>query len=121
MRNPAAKHSRQLPSFFLALALSFPNPAFALRNEMAAETGLFGLFAFFWILLIFFKIGLGYLSRKKDYLVLGFLSGILAFLVHAFFDTHLYSLQLVVLFWFMFGLTAAVIKLGQKEKGETQE
>jgi putative inorganic carbon (HCO3(-)) transporter len=79
--------------------------------QMIAETGLFGLSAFLWVLFLFFKIGLSYLNQKKDFLVLGLLSGILAFLVHAFFDTHLYSLQLVVLFWYMLGLTIAVIRL----------
>jgi len=34
--------------------------------------------------------------------------------VHAFFDNHLYALQLVVLFWFMLGLTVAVIKMENK-------
>lgn len=80
--------------------------------QKAAETGLFGLLAFLLVLFSFFSMGLRYFNQKKDYLVLGFLSGILAFLVHAFFDTHLYSLQLVVLFWYMLGLTMAVIKLG---------
>jgi putative inorganic carbon (HCO3(-)) transporter len=79
--------------------------------QMAAETGLLGLFAFLWVLFSFFKMGLQHFNQKRDYLVLGLLSGILAFLVHAFFDTHLYSLQLVVLFWYMLGLTIAVIKL----------
>lgn len=83
--------------------------------QMAAETGLFGLVAFFWVLFIFFKIGLRYLSQNRDFLVLGLLSGILAFLVHAFFDNHLYALQFVVLFWYMLGLTTAVIRLRQKE------
>ena len=82
--------------------------------QMSAETGLLGLFAFLWVLFLFFKTGLRYFNQRKDFLVLGFLSGILAFLVHAFFDTHLYSLQLVVLFWFMLGLTMAVIKLEPK-------
>jgi len=79
--------------------------------QMVAETGLPGLFAFLFVLYSFFRMGLKYLNQRKDYLTLGFLSGILAFLVHAFFDNHLYSLQLVVLFWFMLGLTVAVIKL----------
>jgi len=79
--------------------------------QMAAETGLFGLVAFIWVLFTFFKIGLCYLDQRNDFLILGFLSGILAFLVHAFFDTHLYSLQLVVLFWYMLGLTMAVIRV----------
>lgn len=78
--------------------------------QMAAEIGLFGLAAFLWVLFAFFKTGLRYFNQSSDFLVLGLLSGILAFLVHAFFDTHLYSLQLVVLFWYMLGLTIAVIK-----------
>lgn len=79
--------------------------------QKAAEIGLFGLAAFFGVLFMFFKIGLWYFNQKKDYLVLGLLSGILAFLMHALFDNHFYSLQLVVLFWYMLGLTVAVIKL----------
>lgn len=79
--------------------------------QKAAETGLLGLFIFLWFVFTFFKIGLHYLNQKSDFLVLGLLSGILAFLVHAFFDTHFYSLQLVVLFWYMLGLTMAVIRL----------
>lgn len=80
--------------------------------QMAAETGLLGLFAFLWVLFTFFKTGMRHLNQKRDPLVLGLLSGIAAFLVQAFFDTNLYALQLVVLFWYMVGLTIAVIKLG---------
>lgn len=83
--------------------------------QMAAETGLFGLLTFLWILFTFFKIGLRYLGQRKDFLVLGLLSGILAYLVHAFFDTHFYSLQLVVLFWYMLGLTVAIINLNSDQ------
>lgn len=79
--------------------------------QMAAETGLLGLCSFFWIVFAFFKTSWSYLKTCKDPLVLGLVSGILAFLVHAFFDNNLYSLQLVVLFWFMSGLTIAVINL----------
>jgi len=79
--------------------------------QMAAETGLLGLLAFFWVLFRFFKMGLQNLNQGKNPLLLGILSGILAFLVHAFFDTHLYSLQLVVLFWFMMGFAVAVMRL----------
>ncbi|MHB8155153.1 MAG: O-antigen ligase family protein [Candidatus Omnitrophota bacterium] len=79
--------------------------------QMAAETGLFGLFAFLAVLFIFFKIGFRQLNIKCNTLLLGLLSGILAFLVNAFFDTHFYALQLIVLFWYMLGLTIAVIKV----------
>jgi putative inorganic carbon (hco3(-)) transporter len=82
--------------------------------QMSAETGLLGILAFLLVVYVFFKTGLGLLKKNKDYLVLGLLSGILGFLVHAFFDTHLYSLQLVVLFWYMLGLTMAVMGLGSR-------
>jgi len=79
--------------------------------QMIAEIGLFGGGAFFGLLYIFFKICLRHLTGKNGRLVLGLMSGVLAFLIHAFFDTHFYSLQLVILFWFMFGLTVSVINL----------
>jgi len=84
--------------------------------QMAAETGFFGVFAFIWILFGFFKTLLRYFNRMRDYLALGLLSGILAFLIHAFFDVHLYSLQLAVLFWYMLGLAIAVVNLNNKER-----
>jgi len=83
--------------------------------QMSAETGLLGLGSFLWLLIVFFRNGLKTFNLKKDYLTLGLLSGILAFLVHAFFDTHLYSLQLIVLFWYMLGLTVAVINLSSEK------
>ncbi|MFC1657837.1 O-antigen ligase family protein [Candidatus Omnitrophota bacterium] len=45
----------------------------------------------------------------NPYLLLGVICAIFGFLVHSFFDTQLYSLQLSVLFWVMLGmmLTAA--------------
>jgi len=79
--------------------------------QMAAETGIPGLISFIWILIELFKAGFMALAKRKNPLLLGLLSGILAFLVQAFFDTHLYSLQLVILFWFVMGLTMAVIKI----------
>jgi len=86
----------------------YPHNSYLHRS---AETGLIGLAAFFLILLSFFKVGLGYLNEKKDIFVLCLLSGILAFLIHAFFDDLFYSLQLAVLFWYILGLTIAIIKL----------
>ncbi len=83
--------------------------------QKTAEIGIFGLLAFLFVLFSFFKIGILHLSKHKNYLVLGLLAGILAFLVQAFFDTHFYTLQLVVLFWYMVGLTVAVINLELKD------
>ena len=41
-------------------------------------------------------------------LALGLASGLLAFLIHSFFDTNLQSLPLVILFWFSVGLLMSV-------------
>jgi len=79
--------------------------------QMAAETGIIGLISFIWMLTVMFRMGFRTLSREKNLLLLGILAGTLAFLIQSFFDTHLYSLQFVVLFWFMIGLTMAVIRL----------
>lgn len=84
--------------------------------QKTAETGIFGLLAFIFVLFSFFKSGIMYLEKRRNYLVLGLLTGILAFLVQSFFDTNLYSLQMVVLFWYMLGLTIVVIKLDSDGK-----
>lgn len=81
--------------------------------QMAAETGVLGLVSFLSVLAAFFRMGWVSFTRKRDLLVLGLLSGILAFLVHGFFDSHLYALQLAVLFWFMMGLTVVVVRMQQ--------
>jgi len=96
---------------------SFPGGGVYPHNsylQMFAETGLFGLTAFLWVLFTFFVTGLRQLNKQYNALLLGALSGILGFSVHAFFDTHLYSLQLVVLFWFTLGLSMAIIKLQEQ-------
>ena len=41
--------------------------------------------------------------------------GALAFLVHSFFDTHFYSLQLSALFWFMVGVLVAMDNMLNRE------
>jgi len=79
--------------------------------QKTAEIGIFGLLAFLFVLFSYFKAGIQYLNRKMNYLVLCLLAGISAFLVQSFFDTNLYSLQMVVLFWYMLGLTIAVINV----------
>ena len=82
--------------------------------QRAAETGLPGLFSFLLLIFTFFIACIKYIflyAQKHKNLVLGLVSGITAFLVQSLFDNNLYALQLVVLFWFMLGLTIAVIKL----------
>lgn len=47
------------------------------------------------------------LRKNRDYLLLGLVCLIGALLFHAFFEVHLYSLQLATFFWFMLGLLSA--------------
>ncbi len=94
------------------------NPTYAHNCyiQLAVETGIAGLFAFLWIIVEFFRKSIICLDRywANNYnltiLAMGLLSGIFAFLVHSFFDTHFYSLQLSVYLWFMIGLGIVVLK-----------
>lgn len=89
--------------------------------QMAAEIGIFGLAAFLWIMIRLFKLTIQKMNKSKcldarlKELMLGLLSGVLAFLIHSFFDTNFYSLQLSVLFWLMTGLLMSVHKLLNEE------
>ncbi|MEW5894436.1 MAG: O-antigen ligase family protein [Candidatus Omnitrophota bacterium] len=83
--------------------------------QMTAEIGIPGVLAFLWILFSFFRTSLMYLKQYEDYLLMGAVSASLGFLIQAFFDTHFFSLQMVVLFWFMFGLATALVKTRSRE------
>ncbi|MBL7198377.1 MAG: hypothetical protein ISS47_09810 [Candidatus Omnitrophica bacterium] len=81
--------------------------------QMLAEIGIIGLASFLWIIGRLFKSSIRSFKKSRDLLLLGLLAGIIAFLVHSFFDTNLYSLQLSVLFWAMLGLTVARIEISK--------
>ncbi|MBU2541433.1 MAG: O-antigen ligase family protein [Candidatus Omnitrophica bacterium] len=81
--------------------------------QMAAETGLFGLFSFLLLLIILFyksikrlkKIELGF-GRS---LSVGLLAALFTYLIHSIFDTNLYNLDIGMLFWYLLGLSQANI------------
>lgn len=80
--------------------------------QIAAETGLMGLFSFLLIIMVLFAVSLHLLRRieKEGFYYYGFCGlniGIFSYLVSSLFDTNLYSLPLAVLFWLMLGLTVA--------------
>lgn len=82
--------------------------------QMAAETGIFGLLIFLWFVAALLKGAVFKVLKFKDKFLkatlIGIVGGILAYLVHSFVDTHLYSLPLAVLFWAMAGLAATKIE-----------
>lgn len=88
--------------------------------HLAAESGLLGLGAFFWIIFTLFRRSLVNLkkinNRFYNSLSVGLLAGIFGFLIHSFVDTNFYSLQLGVLMWFVMGLIIAVQRAAFKNK-----
>jgi len=86
--------------------------------HMAAESGLLGLGAFLWIILVLFRKALANLVKIKDgfhgAVLAGLLAGLFAFLAHSFVDTNFYSLQLGNLMWFIMGLIVAIQKIAEK-------
>jgi len=83
--------------------------------HMAADSGILGLGAFIWIIIILFKTSFANLKRIDDKfysaLLIGFLAGLFGFLVHSFVDVNIYMLQLGNLMWFIVGLIIAVQKV----------
>jgi O-antigen ligase len=80
--------------------------------QMWAESGIFSLLCFLlFVGYVFYKsikVSLR-ISRSLNYFVLiGLTAGLLGFLVHSFFEVHLYSFQLSFLFWTVLGLTVAL-------------
>jgi len=81
--------------------------------QIWAETGIFSLLSFLLFAGSILLRGIRYLGtvpvRGFPFLI-GLISSFFAFLVGSFFDTHLYSLQLSVLFWFIGGWLLALTK-----------
>lgn len=76
--------------------------------QIWAETGIWALLSFIGFLFLLLSRGIEAFRRSHNYLILGVLCAIFGFLVHSFFDTHLYSLQLAMLFWYLAGMLQAV-------------
>jgi O-antigen ligase len=89
---------------------NYPTYAHNCFIQLACEIGLLGVAAFGWIFLRLFLDGwrrIRTMALGQDglpLLSLGLLASIGAYLVHSFFDTNLYSLQLGVLLWFLVAL-----------------
>jgi putative inorganic carbon (HCO3(-)) transporter len=87
--------------------------------QMTAEMGIVGLAAFLWVIIRLFKTSLESIKRIKDgfysNVLIGLLAGMLAFLIHSFFDVNFYALQLANLMWFIMGLIIAVQRIALNE------
>lgn len=99
------------------LAGSYPHNSYL---QMAAETGIFGLAVFLWLIFWLFTTSMRNIKEIEDTfyrnILTGLLAGLFGFLVHSFFDVNFYALQLANLMWFIMGLIIAVQKIALKEK-----
>lgn len=78
--------------------------------QIWAETGVFSLISFLAFIGMLIYFGFKQFFTTRDYLLLGLLVGLAGFLVHMFFEVHLYSVQLAVLFWVWCGMIAARLR-----------
>ncbi len=78
--------------------------------QIWAETGVFALLSFISFVSVLLWQGIKSFKKSNDYVMLGVLCSIFGFSVHSFFDTHLYSLQLAVLFWVFLGILASLLR-----------
>lgn len=79
--------------------------------QIWAETGVFSLLSFLLFIGAIFYKGIKAFKIGKSPVLLGLLCALFGFLVHSFFDTQFYSLQLAYLFWVILGITVAVTRL----------
>lgn len=88
---------------------SYPHNSFL---HLACETGLAGLACFIWIIYDFFRVVNSSLKSGSQVKVelAGLSAGIAAFLTQSFFDTSLFSLQLIIPFWIFLGLSIILSK-----------
>jgi len=83
--------------------------------QMMAETGIIGLSSFLWLLFVLFRNSLRNFRKMQNFefkiLLLSFLTGLSGFLIHSFFDTNFYSVQLSSLMWIIMGVIVAIQKI----------
>lgn len=89
--------------------------------QMWAEAGILGLAALLNIVFLFYKSALNFFKNnfkfnRVEILRFGLFGGLTATLIHSFFDTNLYCLQLASLFWIMLGLYDGLRWESHKEK-----
>ncbi|MBB15251.1 hypothetical protein CMK22_08255 [Candidatus Poribacteria bacterium] len=87
--------------------------------QILAEQGSLGIFAWFWLILIFFRFGLQALRRVKETffrsLVLGIMAVELSFFVHFFVNNLLNGDAIGIPFWVLYGLLPAVVGIAERE------
>lgn len=79
--------------------------------QLAAEIGLPGIFCFLWFLFMFFRRTLQAVVRVRgspeEYIQLGLVTGLMAFLFYAAGDNNLQSPPSLMMFWYLAGILRA--------------
>jgi O-antigen ligase len=86
-------------------------PVFYAHNcflQILAESGIFSLLVFVVFVSMVLYLGVKRYYFVKDCILLGGVCGIFGFLTHSFFDVHLYSLPLAMLFWVWIGIISVL-------------
>ncbi|MDP3042479.1 MAG: O-antigen ligase family protein [Candidatus Omnitrophota bacterium] len=80
--------------------------------QIWSESGIFSLLCFIlFVGYVFYrsiKVSLRIPRSLNYFILIGLTAGLSGFLVHSFFEVHLYSFQLSFIFWVVLGLTAAL-------------
>jgi putative inorganic carbon (HCO3(-)) transporter len=91
--------------------------------HMAGEIGLLGLGCFLWILFNLFKTGIWlYQNLKEEYLkivAISLIACFIAFLINGLTETSLYYSRVAMIFWYLIGLSLALIKFSDGHKTGT--
>ena len=82
---------------------------------IAYESGVLGLFCYLFIVLFMFRDNFFLINTSRDNftrgLSIGIIGGIVSYNIAGMFEVLFYNIQHESLFWFMFGVTAVLLKL----------
>jgi len=98
-----------------------PDTIYAHNNylQMAGEIGLLGLLAFLWFLVQVFRRGFKtYQTIKEEYLkivVLSLIACFIAFLINGLTETSLYYSRVVMVFWYLIGVSLALPRVKENQ------
>ena len=111
---PLFQNYRRMPS-----APNIYNPTYAHNCylQIWAEVGFLGGIGFLWMLgnLLFYTKAAMDRARpgalNLSFLLIGLSTGVVAFLIHSFFDTNFYSVQLSIYFWMLVAIMVSICHL----------
>lgn len=93
--------------------------------QMLVEIGVVGFLSFLWIIFMIFRVagikGAQIHDPSLKIFLIGVLSGFAGFLVHSFFDTNFYSVQLGNLMWLIMGMIMAIQNVGGRDQEDSMQ